>query len=78
MLAENQLNRLIRIIFAISLILSSLGIGEDTNGLFEGFVASLLECRGRRLKVVRSLLVQCHREFGSSLLAVKQVSLNET
>lgn len=61
---------LVRIVLSIILVLSSLGIGKDTNSLLKGLVASLLERLGRRLEAVRGLLVQRHGELGSRLLAV--------
>ena len=75
---EGPLGRSVRIVLSVILIFSSLGIGKGADGLFEGFVASLLKGRSRRLEVVRGLLVQCHRELGSCLLAVEQVSLDQT
>lgn len=66
-----ELRYLVRIILSIGLIFSSLGVGEDANSLVKGLVASLLERLGRRLKVVRGLLVQRDRELGSCLLAVE-------
>lgn len=69
---------LVRIVLAFSLVLSSLSIGKDAYCLVKGFVASLLERLSGRLEVIRSLLVQRHREFGSCLLAAEQVPLDQT
>lgn len=67
---KHRLGALVRIVLSIILVLSSLGIGEDTNCLLKGLVASLLERLGRRLEAIRGLLVQRHGELGSRLLAV--------
>lgn len=69
---------LVRVVAVEGLVLTTLGVGEDSDGLVESLVAPLLEGGGLILEFGGGLAAELLREGDTSLLAVEQVALDET